>query len=87
MPRTFAAGSLIVLALILLGKALAGPPDGVAGKMVLDEVADGLRKYRKETDQPKRLKWLAQLAATHDMRVQVALVDAHRDPSTDTGTR
>ena len=44
MPRTtFAAvlPLLAVLALALPGKAVAGPPEGVSGKMVLDEVADG----------------------------------------------
>jgi hypothetical protein len=49
--------------------------------MVLDEVGDGLRKYHKETDVRKRVNWLTKLAATHDIRVQVTLFDAVRDPN------
>ena len=51
MPRTnFAAGMLplfavLAVALSLPGKAVAGPPEGVSGKMVFDEVAEGLRRY------------------------------------------
>jgi hypothetical protein len=38
--------SLLALALRLAlpGPAPAGPPEGASGRMVLDEVADGLRK-------------------------------------------
>ena len=49
MPRKTSASVLpllAVLALALPGKAVAGPPEGVSGKMVLDEAADGLRRYR-----------------------------------------
>ena len=67
MPRMF-AGLLpplfAVLALLTPNRAVAGPPEGVSGKMVLDEVADGLRQYRKEKDQGKRVKLLERLA--HD---------------------
>ena len=85
MPRkTFAALllSLAVLALTLLEKAVAGPPEGVSGKMVFDEVADGLRKYQKETDWRKRLQWMVKLAPTCDPRVAIALVMAHPSGST-----
>jgi hypothetical protein len=76
MPRkTFAAVPLFlaVLALTLPGKAVAGPPEGVSGKMVLDEVADGLRKYRHETNLHRRQVWLVKLAPSRDLRVSVAL--------------
>jgi hypothetical protein len=76
MPRkTFAAVLVIfaVLALLSPGKAVAGPPEGVSGKMVFDEVADGLRKYRKETDPEKRFRRLDQLTKTHDPRVDIIL--------------
>jgi hypothetical protein len=64
---------LAVLALLSPGKAVDGPPEGAAGKMVLDEVADGLRKYGEEKDPAKRLGWLKRLAPSRDPRVGVAL--------------
>jgi hypothetical protein len=85
MPRkTFAAvlPFLAVLALLSPGMAVAGPPEGVSGKMVYDEVADGLRKYRKEKDCQKRLQWMVKLAPTRDPRVAIALVEAHPAGST-----
>ena len=57
------------------GKADTGPT-GAAGTMVFDEVADGLRKYRKETESQLRVRWLEKLAPTHDPRVAVALWEA-----------
>ena len=76
---TFAAvlPLLAVLALVLPGKAVASPPGGVSGRMVLDEVADGLRKYREERDEGKRVKWLRRLAPTRDPRVAVVLSEAY----------
>jgi hypothetical protein len=83
MPvKSFAAVALPVLAVLSLlspGTAVAGPPEGVAARMVLDEVADGMRKYRKETETPKRLAWLRKLAATGDPRVAVLLAEAARN--------
>jgi hypothetical protein len=74
MPRTLTAAVLLaLLALLTPGKAVAGPPEEASGKMVLDEVADGLRKYRAEKDTGKRIKWLEKLAPSHDPRVAVAL--------------
>jgi hypothetical protein len=35
---------LSLLTLLAPGKARAGPPEGVSGRMVLDEVAEGLRR-------------------------------------------
>jgi hypothetical protein len=72
--KIFAAAALLaVLALLSLGKVVAGPPEGASGKMKFDEVADGLRKYRNEIDPVKRIEWLKKLAPTHDPRVGVAL--------------
>jgi hypothetical protein len=72
---------LVALALLatLAPPAFAGPPDGVSGRMVLDEVADGLRRYHKETDETRRVEWLWKLARTRDPRVAVALGEAMRN--------
>jgi hypothetical protein len=83
MPRTFAAaGLLAVLAVLPPGEAVAGPPEVVSGKMVLDEVADGLRRYRRVKDEGKRVECLEKLALSRDVRVAVALgeyLDGERD--------
>jgi hypothetical protein len=74
MRRTFAG--LTLLALVLPGQAVAGPPERVSGKMVLDEVVDGLRRYRRAKDADARIKLvekLIKLAPTRDPRVAVAL--------------
>jgi hypothetical protein len=68
----------LLLALTLLAlpapPAAAGPPEGVSGEMVfVDKVADGLRKYRAESDVGKRIERLTALAATRDPRVAVVL--------------
>jgi hypothetical protein len=57
------------------GKALAGPPEAVSGRMVLDEVFEGLRKYRREKDEGRRAEWLRRLAPSRDPRVAVELWD------------
>jgi hypothetical protein len=85
MLKTFAGFMpplLAVLALLSPERAVAGPPEGASGKMVFDEVADGLRKYRKETEWRKRTRWLEKLAPTRDPRVAIALVEAHPAGST-----
>src|SRR5579885_3760935 len=72
MTRTVFAVCLFVL--LLPGRpALAGPPEKVSGRMVLDEVADGLRKYRKMTDPEAQIRMLGRLARTRDPRVAVLL--------------
>ena len=80
MPR-----SLSVLALFVTSvpgrPALAGPPEGVSGRMMLDEVADGLQKYRSERDENKRTWWLRKLGPTRDPRVAVVLGEAMHDRS------
>jgi hypothetical protein len=76
MPKRLAGLVLTLLTLLALltpGQAVAGPPDGATGKMVLDEVADGLRKYRQATTADRRSDWLVKLVATRDPRVGVAL--------------
>jgi hypothetical protein len=69
------AGSLmlVLLAVLTPTNAIAGPPEGVSGRIVLDDVADGLRRYRKEKDPEKGLLWLEVLARTQDVRVEVVL--------------
>jgi hypothetical protein len=83
MPRMFAAVPLLVLALGLPGTALAGPPEGVSGKMVLDKVADGLRQYRQAKGLAVRKRLLKKLAPTHDPRVAVTLGEALADSEID----
>src|SRR5690242_17479371 len=61
---------------VLAPASLAGPPDAPSGRLALDEVADGLRKYHKEKNRAKRLEWLRRLAPTGDPRVGVALGEA-----------
>jgi hypothetical protein len=48
---------------------LAGPPEGVSGRMVLDEVADGLRKFRKERNLVRCIECLKQLTPAQEPRV------------------
>jgi hypothetical protein len=48
--------------------------------MVFDEVADGLRRYRTEMAEAKRIALLTRLAKTEDPRVAVALGEATREP-------
>jgi hypothetical protein len=81
MRRTLFAVSLTLALLAGLppGNAVAGPPEGVSERMVLDEVAEGLRDYRQERDPEKRLAWLKRLAPTKDPRVAVALAAADDD--------
>jgi hypothetical protein len=83
MPRMMFAGSLGValLSVLLPGKTVAGPPDGASGRMVLDEVADGLRRYRQAKEMATRIAYLKRLALTRDPRVGVALWEAQGDPS------
>jgi hypothetical protein len=75
VPSLLALARLAVLALM----PAAGPPEGMSGRMALDEVADGLRKYQKEKDAKRRRAWLERLAQTRDVRVAVALGEAMGD--------
>ncbi len=65
--------SLGLLGLLALPGRGAGPPEAVSGRMVLDEVAEGLRRYHKEPDAGKRMAWLRRLAPFHDPRVALEL--------------
>ena len=67
--------AVVVLLLAQPGKAFAGPLEKIPGKMIFDEVADGLRKYRKAKEPVSRMRWLEKLAPTRDVRVAVTLYD------------
>ena len=83
MPRKLADFVLpltvMLLALTLPGNAVAGPPEKIHEKLVFDEVADGLRKYRKETDPEKRMERLEKLARSRDPRVAIVLASISTD--------
>jgi hypothetical protein len=67
---------LLTLPLIVAGPtAFAGPPDKPLAQMAFDEVADGLRRYRRERDPTRRRALLWRLAPLRDPRVAVALGD------------
>jgi hypothetical protein len=72
---------LLAFLLLIPGQSVAGPPEEASGKMVLDDVAAGLRRYRREPDVRTRITLLKRLAATHDPRVGVALWESQADPS------
>jgi hypothetical protein len=74
MPRRLSVLALFIV-LVPARPALADPPERVSGKMVLDEVVEGLMRYRYETDQDKRWDRLGELARTRDPRVAVVLGD------------
>jgi hypothetical protein len=74
-----------LLALPLPGKAIAGPPEGASGRMAFDLVADGLRRYCKEADEGRRIKWLRKLASTKDPRVALVLGEAMMEGRTRLG--
>jgi hypothetical protein len=68
--------SLFLIALVPLfasSAAVAGPPERPAYRMTCDEVADGLRRYRRERDPVRRQALLWKLAPVRDPRVAVAL--------------
>ncbi len=64
---------LAALALLSPGMAVGGPPEGAPGRMVFDEVADGLRRMRSARELPRRAEWMEKLAPTGDPRVALAL--------------
>jgi hypothetical protein len=80
MPRpTFTALLALLAALALSAPALAGPPERPSGQMALDEVAEGLRRYKLEGNPARRAAWLRRLAPARDARVAVALGTALGD--------
>ena len=63
-----------LLLLLLFGQlARADLPATASQEMVVDAVAEGLRRYRTETDETRRRALLWQLAPTRDPRVALAL--------------
>jgi hypothetical protein len=63
---------LVFVALLLPAPVLrASPPEPADGRMALDEVADGLRRYHRGDGRDRAL--LRRLAPTRDPRVAVAL--------------
>ena len=67
--------AVVVILFAQPGNSVAGPPEKISGVMVFDEVADGLRKYRQETDTGRRIRRLEKLALTRDPRVAIVLGD------------
>jgi hypothetical protein len=67
--------TVVVLLLAQPGMSVARPPEKIPGKMLLvpDEVADGLRRYRKDWHEGRRRQILETLAETDDPRVTVVL--------------
>jgi hypothetical protein len=72
MSRMFTV-LLLTLPMLSPAKVAAGPPEGVSGKMVLDEVSEGLRRYRQESNENERVMLLRKLSTTRDPRVGVAI--------------
>jgi hypothetical protein len=93
MSRTRAEVALSLFAALTLlppGEAVAGPPVGPLGKMVLatDEAGDWLRTFRTEKDEDKRLDMLrGELVQGPDPRVAVGLGEALYDSSGAVRTR
>src|SRR5689334_13420010 len=58
MPKAPVALALLAWVAVLPAPLAAGPPAAPSGAMVLDEVAEGLRRYRMESDPVKRHAWL-----------------------------
>jgi hypothetical protein len=84
MTRTTFAATLPLVAVLALASprsAVAGPPESPVGAMQLDKVEDGLRQYRQQKADDKRVAWLKRLAPSHDPRVEWALVAARLDSS------
>jgi hypothetical protein len=74
---------VLALFLLLSSQVFARPPEGLSGKMVLDEVADGVRRYRRSAAPLTRIAWLRKLAPTRDPRVAVIIGDALSDDSSE----
>jgi hypothetical protein len=70
-----------LLVLLPAANVVAGPPDERSSAMKLDKVADGLRQYRQQKADDKRVEWLKRLAPSKDPRVKAALEAAKSDSS------
>jgi hypothetical protein len=76
MSRTLAALLLLAgLDLSLPRNAVAGPPEAVSGKMVLDELTDKLTRVRVEKHPKRKLALVKELGPVRDARVTVALME------------
>jgi hypothetical protein len=71
--------AMALLALLAPAPAIAGPPEGVSGRMVFDKVADRLQAYRKVKDDQKRAEWIRSLARIKEPWVYVVLGEALDD--------
>lgn len=72
MPKTLLA---LLLLLAAVPVAFAGPPEGVSGAMVFDEMVDGFLRYPREKGDGRRIEWLKRVAPGRDPRVAIALVE------------
>jgi hypothetical protein len=63
----------VLIVLLFQQTAVADAPATASGAMVVDAVAEGLRRYRSETDESRRRALLWKLAPTRDPRVALAL--------------
>jgi len=82
MARTIARIVLpadVSLLLLLPGKLVAGPPERVSGRTVLDKVEDGLRQYRRENNDDKRARLVRRIAGIEEPWVDVVLGEALSD--------
>jgi hypothetical protein len=86
MPRPLTAllSILAVLVVLLSGKAAASPPERPLDRMVLDQVADGLRRYARRDGRgdERRVEWLKKVAPAKDPRVVIALAELVFDGQT-----
>ena len=69
--------AVVLLLVVVSPKAVASPPEMVGSAMTFDAVADGLRKYNKETNWKQRCRLLKRLAETGDPRVGLLLGEEH----------
>jgi hypothetical protein len=88
MSRPFVASLLFLVVpalplLVVSGRVVAGPPEKASGKMVLDQVEDGLRQYQKAKHVEKRVACLRRLIPYRDPRAAVVMGEALSDPSPD----
>jgi hypothetical protein len=86
MSRKFVV-AVLPLAVLTVGlpRAVAGPPQGVSGRMVVDEVADWLLAFRKAKGRERRMLILLwELGEKrNDPRVKVMLGETLDTPSPD----
>jgi hypothetical protein len=85
MPSLRIAVPLLMLPL-LSGPTFAGPPEGASGKMMMDKVEDGLRKYQQARTERHRAVLLEGLARIEDARVAVLLGETLADRQSDVAT-